>query len=86
MTDIKIGIVIIQLFFGIVGIGNGLISMGNGCSSQYLDLRKPIHYIVIGHTAGFYLGKVLGYPYGETREYKICGSIFNETLEGRAND
>ena len=66
----------------IVGIGNGIFSHVWSCDSAYLDFRKPIHYILFPHTAGFYLGRALSYPYGEDKSYSLCENIFNHTLKG----
>lgn len=74
------------LFISIVGICNGLASFSNSCSGQYLDLRKPINYIMFPHTAGYYLGRTLGFPHGEKASESYCSTIFNQTLRGPRSD
>lgn len=75
------------LFIIGIGIGNGIFSYTNDCDRQYLNLRKPINYIVFPHTIGFYIGRAIGHDYGESTTFKTrCDSIFNETLKGPLND
>jgi len=65
------------------GTMSGLCSLNSHCGDQYLDLRKPVHYIIFPHTIGYYLGRVVGFPYGDERKYKNnCHNVFNHTLEG----
>ncbi len=82
-TELLIPIAIFSTLLFLAGIGNGVLSYCWSCSSQYLDLRKPIHYVLFPHTIGYYTGRVLGYPYGEDKRYESnCDNIFNHTLEG----
>jgi len=69
-------------FLGLLGVCNGLASYTGYCDTQYLDFRKPIHYVLFPHTVGYYLGRILAHPYGEDRSYTICYNIFNHTMKG----
>lgn len=82
-TELLIPIAIFSTLLFLAGIINGALSYGWSCSSQYLDLRKPIHYVLFPHTIGYYTGRALGYSYGEKRNYEtMCDNIFNHTLKG----
>lgn len=76
---LSIFILTLILFAG--GIGNGLFSWSHSCSSAYLDMRKPIHYILIPHTVGYYTGRAMGYSIGK-EHVTSCSTIFNQTLHG----
>ena len=70
-------------FMFIIGILNGLTSYSHSCYSQYLDMRKPVHYVFFAHTAGYYSGRALGFPFGEDKHYEtMCDDILNHTLKG----
>ena len=66
----------LSIFMFLLGIGNGLVSYYHYCENQYLDLRKPIHYVLFPHTVGYYFGRILGFPYGEDQTHISCNTIF----------
>lgn len=75
----------IALLLIVIGTLNGATSVnsGYGCNDAYLDLRKPVHYVVFPHTIGYYLGRIIAHPYGEKKHYETqCDNIFNHTLKG----
>ena len=74
-------IAFLSLLMFIVGIGNGVFSWVWSCRSAYLDMRMPIHYILMPHTVGYYLGRAISYPIG-AEHVTSCDTIFNQTMEG----
>lgn len=86
MSDLKQIVIGVSLFIFALGIGNGVFSTVGPCYSQYLNFRKPIHYVAFPHTIGFYVGRILNFPYGEDRSYTSCENIFNHTIEGPKDD